>query len=135
MTTPDVAGPSPQSYEDEGHELHDDTLPTRPLWSIAATSPHWQTTLESLLRFPGLDPKLKLFRPGNPVEAIASALGATDSAHTIIENDWVAIARRVFEIQTCCMMNAKQLDFAIDADGWVTWSPTADWCAHVLQKL
>ncbi|KAH8783157.1 hypothetical protein F5883DRAFT_515973 [Diaporthe sp. PMI_573] len=124
-----------EDLEDEGQDLHMTTLPTSRTPPIAVTSPHWQSTLESLLRFPGMASNVKLFRPGSPIAEIAFALGVTDSAHTITENDWVTIAERVFEIQTCCLMHAQHIDFDIAADGWVTHEITAEWYARVLRDL
>lgn len=124
-----------KSEEDEGHNLGTTAPPIRPSLPIAVTSAHWRSTLESLLRFPGMVSNRTLFRPGSPVAEIAFALGATDAAYTITENDWVPIAERVFEIQTCCLMHARDVDFDIASDGWVTWDMTAEWCARVLRSL
>lgn len=123
-----------KSEEEEGKGLHAATLSTMPSLPIAVTSTRWQTHLETLLRFPGMN-EMRLFRPGNPIAEIAFALGVTDSAYTIIESSWVTIAKRVFEIQTCCLMHAKHISFDIAADGWVTWDITAEWCDRVLQEL
>ncbi|KAJ0109696.1 hypothetical protein J7T55_014258 [Diaporthe amygdali] len=135
MATPDATDTTSHSDKVDGQDLSTDDLPTASPPQIAATSAHWQNTLEELLRFPGMDPHMRLFRPGNPVGEITFALGITDSDYTIIENDWVAIADRVFEIQTCCLMLAKQVDFDIAADGWITWDVTSEWCDRVLQEL
>lgn len=125
-----------KSEDEEMEELKLETaaLPTMPPLPIPVTSPHWQTALENLLRFPGMTPR-KLFRPGNPIAEIALALGVTDSDHSIIESSWVPIAERVFEIQTCCLMNARHITFDIAADGWITPGITTEWCARVLHDL
>lgn len=126
-----------KSEDEKSENLHEADLSAVPSPPIAVTSAHWRTALENLLRFPGMvsHPHKSLFRPGNPIAEIALALGVTDPAFTIIEPSWVPIAERVFEIQTCCMMHAKHIDFVIAADGWVTWDITAEWCARVLQDL
>lgn len=87
------------------------------------------------MRFPGMNPNVILFRAGSPIAEIAFGLGIIDAAYTIIENNWITIAERVFEIQTCCLMHAQHIDFDIAADGWITWDITAEWYARVLQDL
>lgn len=131
----DVKSEDVKSEEDEGQDLHMSALPPRPSLPINVTEPHWRETLETLLRFPGMKPNVILFRPGSPIAEIAFALGVTDAAYTIIENNWVTIAERVFEIQTCCLMHAQHIDFDIAADGWITWDITAEWYARVLRDL
>lgn len=125
-----------KSEDEETEDLKLDTaaLPTMPSLPIPVTSPHWKTTLENLLRFPGMRPR-RLFRPGNPIAEIALALGVTDSDYSIIESSWVPIAERVFEIQTCCLMNAGNITFYTAPDGWITWDITTEWCAQVLHDL
>lgn len=133
----DVKSEDANAEAEEGQGLHAATPPTMPSPPIAVTSAHWKETLENLLRFPCMasDKNLTLFRPGNPIAQIALALGVTDSSYTIIEHDWVPIAERVFEIQTCCLMHARTLEFNIGTDGWITPDITAEWCARVLHDL
>lgn len=131
----DLKAEDVKSEEDEGQDLHRSALAPQPSLPINVTSPHWREFLETLLRFPGMKPNMMLFRPGSPIAEIAFALGVTDAAYTIVENNWVTIAERVFEIQTCCLMHAQHIDFDIAADGWITWDITAEWYARVLRDL
>lgn len=137
---PKSENPQPEEMkpeEEEGQSLHPATTSTIPSLQVAVTSDRWQTNLETLLRFPGMaqHSEMKVFRPVNPIAEIAFALGVTDSAYTIIETSWVAIAERVFDVQTCCLKHAKDIDFDIAADGWVTWDITAEWYDRVLHDL
>lgn len=94
----------------------------------------WQPQVEKLLRFPGVHAATKLFRPGNPVRDIAIALGAMDN-NNVVAGDWVPVARRVSEVEQCCLLRATELDFDVAADGWVTPNVTAEWCAGVLELV
>lgn len=147
-TIPDDANPDDIKPEDakpedvkpeaeEDQDSHAATVPVIPFSPIPVASNRWQTTLVNLLRFPGMvsQMEMRLFRPSNPIAEIALALGVTDSAYSIIESSWVPIAERVVEVGSCCMMNAKHIDFNIAADGWITWDITAEWCARVMQNL
>lgn len=126
-----------KSEAEEDQDSHAATVPVIPFSPIPVTSNRWQTTIENLLRFPGMvsQIEMRLFRTSNPIAEIALALGVTDSAYSIIESSWVPIAERVIEVQSCCMMNAKHIDFNIASDGWITWDVTAEWCARVMQDL
>lgn len=131
----DVALEDDKSEEEEGP--HAATLPTTPSSPITVTSAHWETTLERLLRFPGMVIRkfTKLFRPSDPIAEIAFALGVTDSAYTITEFSWVLIAKRVFEVQSSCVMHSDKITFDIDAGGWITQRITDEWCARISQDL
>jgi hypothetical protein len=136
-TSGDLKAEDVKPGEDEGRDQRMIALsegPSLPV-PIAFTSPHWRSTLEALLRFPGMKPNATLFRHGNPIAEIAFALGVTDRAYTITESNWVTIAERVLEIQTCCVMQARHVDFDIAADGWITPNITDEWYARVLQHL
>lgn len=126
-----------KSGAEEAQDSQASTLPAMPPPSITLASDQWQITIEKLLRLPGMVPEkqVRLFRPSNPIAEIAFALGVTDSAYTITESSWVPIAERVFDVQTCCMMNAKDIKFDIAADGWITWDISAEWYARVVQDL
>lgn len=123
--------------EGKGQGLHTITQPIILDPPITVKSADWQTTLEALLRLPGMvsDHEMNLFRTGNPIGEIAFALGVTDSAYTITESSWVPVAERVFEIQKRCLIHARNIEYYIAADGWNTEEITAEWCARVLQDL
>ena len=82
-TLEDVKSGDVKPQDDDDQAQHTATPPTMPSPPIAVASAHWETTLENLLRFPGMesDKKLKLFRPGNPIAQIAFALGVTNSTY------------------------------------------------------
>lgn len=136
-TTENATAEGVKSEGEEGQGQYAATLTAMPFQPIAVTSGHWITTLEKLLRFPGMvsHKEMRLFRPGNPIAEIAFALGVTDPAYTITESSWGPIAERVFEVQTCCVMQAKHITFDVTADGWITRDITGEWYRRVLRDL
>ncbi|ROV99071.1 hypothetical protein VMCG_06698 [Cytospora schulzeri] len=72
--------------------------------------------VEKLLRFPGVDASLNFFRPGVSVREIVIALRAIDE-NNIVAEDWVPVAERVFEVEQCCLLRAKELGFEVTTNG------------------